>query len=285
MTLIKTGPGKAEIRAEPKSFWIYNFDIDGDALKKEHTDFLSKEVVPTLASGGSARIVGLTDRRGSQTYNQALSERRAAKTVEFLKSAASKPFVIKQGTGFGELLAQSQGEADGTDDEDFRAVLVFVSQTPKPPDPPPPPPQPPPPVLVKRITERTWQTVVNVDLSKDGPTANDLITIIGIKELVEAAVAVDEEKPPKTAMLDNSLRVNKTEINKRLKTRSQPGNHVTEIFSTTIKYTWGVPRFGVDVITTEHKEIDGLGDIDTESSTNFPRTDADRMPFIIPPDP
>ena len=128
-----TGRGKTEKRATPPSLMLYNFDIDGEKLKEEHKTFLRTEAFPTLQAGGSVSIVGLTDRKGSAAHNQALSERRAAETESFLRSGVTNGFNVKQSTGFGEGAAAREGEPDGSLDERFRTVLLFLSKTPVPP--------------------------------------------------------------------------------------------------------------------------------------------------------
>lgn len=128
-----TGLGKTEKRATPPSLMLYNFDIDGDKLKDQHKIFLRVEAFPTLRAGGSVSIIGLTDRKGSAAHNQALSERRVAETVLFLRSEVSNGFNVKQATGFGESAATQEGDVDGTLNERFRTVLLFLSKTPVPP--------------------------------------------------------------------------------------------------------------------------------------------------------
>jgi outer membrane protein OmpA-like peptidoglycan-associated protein len=127
-----TGPGKNEIRTNPPSLVLFNFDIDGDALKKEHIEFLRREAIPKLQGGASVRVVGLTDRKASAAHNQALSERRVARTVEFLRTELPAGLKLDQATGFGEAAAAREGEKDETLDESFRAVVLFLSAVPLP---------------------------------------------------------------------------------------------------------------------------------------------------------
>lgn len=125
-----TGPGKTERRTSPPSLMLFNFDIDGDTLKEEHKTFLRMEAVVILRAGGSLRVIGLTDRKGSAAHNLALSARRVEKTVAFLRAEVPTGVNLLQTTGFGEEVAAREGEIDGTLDERFRAVLVFVSAAP-----------------------------------------------------------------------------------------------------------------------------------------------------------
>lgn len=125
-----TGPGKTEKRANPPSLMLFNFDIDGDTLKEEHKTFLRAEALPILRSGGSVSVIGLTDRSGADTHNKTLSNKRVARTIEFLRQEVPTGINLEQSTGFGEDAAAREGEIDGTLDERFRSVLVFLSAAP-----------------------------------------------------------------------------------------------------------------------------------------------------------
>ena len=123
-----TGPGKNKKRIAPPSLLLFNFDIDGDALKPEHKAFLRSEAIASLRAGSSLAVIGLADRKGGpalHAHNQVLSEKRAAATVAFLRSEVPG-LVLKQEAGFGEDAAAREGEAAGSSDELFRSVLVFV---------------------------------------------------------------------------------------------------------------------------------------------------------------
>ena len=124
-----TGAGKSEVRTDPPSLMIFNFDIDGDALKPEHKAFLRQEARPKLLSGFSASVVGSTDRSASDAHNKALSDRRVANTIAFLRQEVGE-LKLSQATGFGEEIAKKEGKADGSSDERFRAVIVFLTAAP-----------------------------------------------------------------------------------------------------------------------------------------------------------
>ncbi len=128
-----TGAGRTEIRPVPPSLMLYNFDIDGDQLKAEHEAFLRAQVIPTLRSSGSVSILGFASRSGLDAHNQVTSERRVASTVAFLRREVPNGFNVRQMTGFGERVAAREGYRDGTEDERFRAVLLFLSSSPTPP--------------------------------------------------------------------------------------------------------------------------------------------------------
>lgn len=125
-----TGPGKTEIRTEPASLMLFNFDIDGDALKDAHKAFLKAEAVAALKAGAAVTVIGLTDRSGNKAHNQELSERRVKSTVDFLRGEVPGGFAVKPDSrGFGEKAARREGQPNGSNDERFRSVLVFLHKT------------------------------------------------------------------------------------------------------------------------------------------------------------
>jgi OmpA family len=91
--------GKGEIDAYPTNWrwekdtlWaeatllLYNFDVDGSDLKKEHTDFLRDQVVFFLEDGpdASVRVVGQASLTGESGHNEALSANRAKAVMKHL---------------------------------------------------------------------------------------------------------------------------------------------------------------------------------------------------------
>jgi outer membrane protein OmpA-like peptidoglycan-associated protein len=84
-----TGPGKHDRKENGPNDWtvnLYNFDVQGDQLKEDHTDFLTLSIVPRLRAGGGVTIMGIADATGDESFNQALSERRANNLLAFLRS-------------------------------------------------------------------------------------------------------------------------------------------------------------------------------------------------------
>src|SRR5262245_24968142 len=65
---------------------LYNFDIDGDTLKKEHKDWLTEHVVTQLGNP-SVKITlrGDASRTGSDRHNLDLSRRRVNQVKLFLQ--------------------------------------------------------------------------------------------------------------------------------------------------------------------------------------------------------
>lgn len=118
--------GKDSIR---RKALLFNFDIDGDQLKDEHKKWLDDNIVPLLNNFGlNFTLRGLASRTGSPDYNKKLSERRLASVKNYLIGKGAKAAQF-QGVGAGESDAEVAGEADGTEDEAFRGVIITVGNT------------------------------------------------------------------------------------------------------------------------------------------------------------
>jgi hypothetical protein len=115
---------------------LFNFEIDRDKTRRDHDLFLGKVVAPLLVANAAsgARIVGLASRSGSASHNLDLSRRRARNVETSLKfflfandlvNPPSGPPRTSVG-GQGEQFAANLGVKDGTEDSQFRAVLVTV---------------------------------------------------------------------------------------------------------------------------------------------------------------
>ena len=133
-----TGPGKIRdlVVVGPKSdpattivSLLYNFDIDGDAVKPQHREWLKEHVVPQLGDSAVKIILrGEASRSGSDDHNLALSNRRVKNVENFLRAAGpvNASMVV---SGVGEKDAQGRGEDDKTEDEQVRAVIVSVEHS------------------------------------------------------------------------------------------------------------------------------------------------------------
>jgi len=95
------------------------FDFNSEHLKLDMQqgieDFVTTEI--GNAEVTSIKIVGFTDGKGSDEYNQVLSEKRARQVSNFL---------IKQGLGTDDIAVEGRGKAAGTADWENRKVEVFV---------------------------------------------------------------------------------------------------------------------------------------------------------------
>lgn len=128
-----TGPGKVESRPIPPSepttevfVSLFNYDIDGDTLKPEHEAFLKNTVVPFLFTPSvKVRLRGEASRSGKADHNQDLSQRRVDKVLAFLNRNGMTGTQFERSAA-GETDAAAALQADGTEDEKFRAVVVKV---------------------------------------------------------------------------------------------------------------------------------------------------------------
>lgn len=138
--LKKTGAGKCDVDQKYShgrllKALLYNFNVDDDTVKPEHTTFLKTTVVPLL-EGGSGHIwmQGSASRSGTDQYNMELSRRRVKNVAIVLKSF---------GIGDGQMQLNAVGEefAKGhiLEDEADRAVALVVIPVAH--DEPPPPPK------------------------------------------------------------------------------------------------------------------------------------------------
>ena len=108
---------------------LYNFDIDGDVLKREHKEFLKEHVVPQLGNAQvKIELRGEASRTGSDTHNLDLSKRRVAQVKNFF--SANGPVLANiADSAVGEADAAGRGENDNTEDALVRAVIVKVEQS------------------------------------------------------------------------------------------------------------------------------------------------------------
>src|SRR5260370_33336093 len=71
---------------------LYNFDIDGDVLKREHKEFLKEHVVPQLGNAQvKIELRGEASRTGSDTHNLDLSNRPVAQVKNFFSAHGPMP--------------------------------------------------------------------------------------------------------------------------------------------------------------------------------------------------
>jgi OmpA family len=130
--------GKGEIDAYPTNWrwekdtlWaeatvlLYNFDVDGSDLKKEHLDFLHDQVVFFLDDGPDARVklVGTASLSGESGHNDELSANRAKAVVNYLttKGIAAMKFQPSEPIALGDAPSGPVRE----DDRD-RAVTFYL---------------------------------------------------------------------------------------------------------------------------------------------------------------
>ncbi|PZU83677.1 MAG: flagellar motor protein MotB, partial [Chryseobacterium sp.] len=79
------------------------FDLDSDRILPSNTPILSQAINYINTSSGSFKVIGGTDTRGTEQYNQGLSERRAKNVKEYL---------IQNGADGNKLEAIGRGETN-----------------------------------------------------------------------------------------------------------------------------------------------------------------------------
>ena len=131
----QTGPGKTQdlprtnngrTRVRSRGL-LYNFDIEGEALKPAHQLWLDQNIVPLIPNlFVTFGLRGLASRSGNASYNEQLSVKRAASVRNYLlsKGASAGRF---NSSAAGEDDAAAAGQADGTEDEKFRGVVVTAA--------------------------------------------------------------------------------------------------------------------------------------------------------------
>lgn len=79
------------------------FDLNSDKILPSNTPILNNAVNYINSSNGTYKVIGATDTRASDAYNQKLSERRANNV---------KNYLIKNGVQANKLEAEGRGEKD-----------------------------------------------------------------------------------------------------------------------------------------------------------------------------
>jgi hypothetical protein len=142
-----TGPGKYFVKVDPLTkvvrLWIYNFDIEGSRLKKDHTDVLEAAICPVLRDGGNLKMLGLASTTGSASFDAQLGQRRMDETLVHIHGRVGSKFRVSKEIAFGKQMALAFGSAkmhggtaDNTESEIWRAVVLNAWNR----DLPPPPP-------------------------------------------------------------------------------------------------------------------------------------------------
>ncbi len=123
-------PQPAVTRAEPQEFraaFQINFEFGSDRLTAEAMQILDR--VGSVMGAGSAaqvrfRIVGHTDSVGRSSYNQSLSERRAASVKRYLMDRHSVAAWRLESLGMGE--SQPLNRADPADGINRRVEIINI---------------------------------------------------------------------------------------------------------------------------------------------------------------
>jgi len=141
-----TGPGKTSVDSKYSGpgmlkAVLYNFDVDGDAVKLEHQVFLRTKVAPLLQGDlGHIWMQGSASKSGSNSHNMALSRRRVNNIAAVLRGGGILDRQMQL-----DAIGEEQAQAHAVEDETDRAVdLVVIPVAKESPPPPKKVPSPPP---------------------------------------------------------------------------------------------------------------------------------------------
>lgn len=154
-------PGQVEVysqTADRTNARLWDFDIARHELKPAHVQWLQQYIVGLLRAGGSLWITGTASPSDTESFNLALSRRRADEVIRFLRQQSPNNFNVAVDLAVGESYARSQGVPDGKEDPNWRAVIISAWMKPTPPPPPrrPPPPKPVSMVVRKKSVSFPW---------------------------------------------------------------------------------------------------------------------------------
>jgi hypothetical protein len=132
-----TGPGKVTDNLDKKprerlAGLLFNFDVEGDAVKPEHERWLEANAIPLLSCEQAVgNLKGMASRSGTDAYNLQLSQRRVENVKKLLAAKGTSPAKLSA-LWVGEEAAALAGTADGTEDELARSVSITVNLPPRP---------------------------------------------------------------------------------------------------------------------------------------------------------
>ena len=101
--IVSANQGQGSVSESTGEIKGIEFNLNSDKILPSNVSILSNTIDNINASGGSFVIVGGTDTRGTDTYNQNLSERRANNV---------KNFLVKNGADANKLQTIGRGEKD-----------------------------------------------------------------------------------------------------------------------------------------------------------------------------
>jgi hypothetical protein len=227
---------------------LSHFAVGSHSLKPPHIAHIEKELGPKLRKSGSIHLVGLASRSGSAALNQALSKRRSDAVLAQLRKVAGSGFKVIASDASGEQAAALAGAKDGTEDPNFRAVIVMWWSKLEPPPPTEPPPEPP--KFVQRYGSKTVWLPENG--SKNFEDKGD--TFADVSRKLRNTLLPDRQVVNDGPVLDVPDTYVVREIRTKLHQKSGPipGGATSQWYE--VRFIWG-PRIGsgsdpiVDVYT------------------------------------
>jgi outer membrane protein OmpA-like peptidoglycan-associated protein len=117
---------KEELKKAGKPHVVY-FDKNSHKLDKEALSILNKNVLVEAKDKNTKKVVveAHCDERGSDKYNQSLSEKRAMSVKNFLISKGVKAEMVKT-IGFGESKPVALGHDEESWSKNRRAVTISI---------------------------------------------------------------------------------------------------------------------------------------------------------------
>ena len=95
-----TNNGTGMVSGDETAISAIEFDLNSDRILPSNTPILNSAVNYINSSNGSYTVVGATDSRGTESYNQMLSEKRANNVKEYLITNGVAPTKLEsQGNG------------------------------------------------------------------------------------------------------------------------------------------------------------------------------------------
>ncbi len=289
MTHRPTGPGRAQItptRGNGLFARLYNFDIDGAALKPQHRQWLNSHVVPMLNAGGSISLYGATSRSASGEHNTELSRQRVNSVLVHLNNSAQGTFGLRRAEAEGEARAEARGQADGSEDEWDRAVVLLASRQPAPqPIPTVPQRRPRQRPQVSRCVERQFTKVTHESESPGdapglGDTAVNLLFDWLLRRIADPNLHESERERQFRDTPDNWA-VNRVNVIKIVRRVNHPRGAV-QIESIRMFYEWGRPQMHVMIHTSTMYRLTGSSIPPRQKIEFVTRREADESPFLNP---
>ncbi len=130
-----TGPGKSFIKVDKVTgvirVWLFNFDVDGAQVKREHAEMLASSITLAIRDGGAVKLLGLASTTAVDQHNKILSEQRLNAVVAELRKQAGTKFRVTKALAIGELMAKAFNDAklkggtkDNIESEIWRGVVL-----------------------------------------------------------------------------------------------------------------------------------------------------------------
>lgn len=277
---------------------LCNFPTGRAELLYPHIGWLRANVAPILRSQKNSyvNLYGYASLKGHPDFNQKLSEDRVASVKTEVSGYANQVTFkkeIKKGEDESTLGPPEAGENWGY----WRAVDIYVFTTPPAPGFKPAPPMPKN-TSAKRIIHRFFSQLDTEihGFQPDGPNVDKDIAA-GIKFLIGMAVngkegvllGEEDISARKTAIFPFVFRVVRVTFNQKIELGFIESNGVvmgTQTSSTTtIDYEWGPPIPFVEIIQKRRLTTYGSAQPSIDTREFIPRTQAEKMPFIVPPKP